>query len=61
MIVLPRLTCCKNGRKVLEPTPTPIVADEVELEVLDLNRLLEGEVEEGGRFTVKPWVVQMIM
>ena len=61
LIVLPRLTCCKNGRKVLEPTPIPIEADEVKLEVLDLNRLLKGEVEEGDRFTAKSWVVQMIM
>ena len=44
-------TCCKNGSKVLEPTPNcSPVADQVKLDELDLHWLLEGEVEQSGRF-----------
>ena len=44
------LTCCKNGSKVLEPTSiSSPVADQVKLDELDLDRLLEGEVEQWRR------------
>ena len=54
------LTCCRNGSKILERTPkrSP-VADEVKLEELDLDRLVKGEVEQGGSFV--PCVNQLIM
>ena len=54
------LTCCKNGSKVLQPTPISVpVADEVKLEELDFGRLLKGEVKEGG--SNAPFFRQLIL
>jgi len=54
-----RPTCCRNGSKELERTAQSPVADEVELDELDLDRLVKGEVEQGGSFA--PCVRQLIL
>ena len=38
----------RNGSKILERTPKSPVADEVELEELDLHWLVKGEEDQGG-------------
>ena len=55
------LTCCRNGSKVLEPTPNSPVADQVKPQVLQLHRMLEGEVEQGGRCEVPGCVSQLVL
>ena len=42
------LTCCRNGGKVLEPTPLSPVTDQLKLDELDLLWIVEGEVKTGG-------------
>ena len=43
-------TCCKNGSKVLEPTPTSPVSDQVKLEELDLHCIVKFQFPQSYRF-----------
>ena len=44
------LSCCKNSSKVLEPTPTSPVADQVKLEELDLHCIVKFQFPQSCRF-----------
>ena len=53
-------TCGRNDSKVLEPTSqSSPVADQIKPDELNLYKLVEGKVEQGGSFV--PRVNQLVM